>query len=249
MNFVLALPYEPELLEGATLPAATRPRPTPSHDQVAGPSAASDPGLEARVAADPSTRIAASDRARRRERFRALLELLDLCSPWPRSSASACFVYAPFAPDWWLPNAAGDHHHVVSTFGREIDSLFVIILWITGIVFIGTQIVLVWAAWRFVDRPGAGRRRPVLPRQPAAGGDLDDHPGGDPGLHRPLPDGDLGRASSSAAPRPRSQPLAEVTGRQFQWVMRYPGPDGKLNTARRPVHGQRPALRQGHRRP
>ena len=39
-------------------------------------------------------------------------------------------------------------------FGREIDSLFVIILWITGIVFIGTQIVLVWAAWRFVDRPG-----------------------------------------------------------------------------------------------
>ena len=29
-----------------------------------------------------------------------------------------------------------------------------IILWITGIVFIGTQIVLVWVAWRFVDRPG-----------------------------------------------------------------------------------------------
>ena len=27
------------------------------------------------------------------------------------------------------------------------------------------------------------------------------------------------------------QPLAEVTARQFQWVIRYPGPDGKLNTA------------------
>ena len=40
----------------------------------------------------------------------------------------ATFVYAPFSPDWWLPNPAGDHHHVVSTFGREIDSLFVIIL-------------------------------------------------------------------------------------------------------------------------
>ena len=25
-------------------------------------------------------------------------------------------------------------------------------------------------------------------------------------------------------------PLAEVTARQFQWVIRYPGPDGKLNT-------------------
>ena len=34
---------------------------------------------------------------------------------------------------------------------------------------------------------------------------------------------------------PKVQPLAEVTGRQFQWVMRYPGPDGKLHTARRPA--------------
>ena len=29
---------------------------------------------------------------------------------------------------------------------------------------------------------------------------------------------------------PKVQPLAEVTGRQFQWVMRYPGPDGRLHT-------------------
>jgi cytochrome c oxidase subunit 2 len=29
---------------------------------------------------------------------------------------------------------------------------------------------------------------------------------------------------------PKVPPLAEITGRQFQWVMRYPGPDGKLNT-------------------
>ena len=53
---------------------------------------------------------------------------------------------------------AGELHHVVSTFGREIDSLFIIILGITGIVFIGTQVVLVWAAYRFVDQrtPRAG---------------------------------------------------------------------------------------------
>ena len=107
------------------------------------------------------------------------------------------FVYAPFSPDWWLPNPPGDHLHVVSTFGREIDSLFLIILWITGIVFIGTQIVLVWAALPVRGRarcPGpAGPPGRVLPRQPAARGDLDDHPGRHPGLHRPLPDGDLGR--------------------------------------------------------
>ena len=51
-------------------------------------------------------------------------------------------LYAPFSPDWWLPNAEGDRFHVLSTFGREIDSLFMIILVITGVVFIGTQIVL-----------------------------------------------------------------------------------------------------------
>lgn len=30
---------------------------------------------------------------------------------------------------------------------------------------------------------------------------------------------------------PKVQPLAEVTARQFQWVMRYPGPDGRLHTS------------------
>src|SRR5438034_10218236 len=68
------------------------------------------------------------------------------------------FLYAPFSPDWWLPNAAGDYRHVVSTFGREIDSLYMIILVITGVVFIGTQVVLVIAAYRFVDeRDALGR--------------------------------------------------------------------------------------------
>jgi cytochrome c oxidase subunit II len=60
------------------------------------------------------------------------------------------FLYAPFSPDWWLP-VAGVPSHVISTFGREIDSLFIIILAITGIVFIGTQIVLVWAQYKFAD--------------------------------------------------------------------------------------------------
>ena len=115
-------------------------------------------------------------------------------------------------------------YHVVSTFGREIDSLFVIILWITGIVFIGTQIALVWAAWRFVDRPGPGRR----PTSTAASGSRS--------IWTIIPAAilvfialyQMGTWASikfrSAAPK--VQPLAEVTARQFQWVMRYPGPDG-----------------------
>ena len=137
------------------------------------------------------------------------------------------FVYAPFAPDWWLPEPRAEPHHVVSTFGREIDSLFVIILWITGIVFIGTQIVLVWAAWQFVDGPGrvatyfhgSQRLEVIWTIIPAA-------------ILVFIALYQMGTWAEikfrSAAPK--VQPLAEVTARQFQWVMRYPGPDGRLHT-------------------
>jgi cytochrome c oxidase subunit II len=138
------------------------------------------------------------------------------------------FVYSPFSPDWWLPNIAGEPHHVVSKFGRDIDSLFVIILWITGIVFIGTQIALVWAAWRFVDRPGrvavyfhgSQRLEVIWTIIPAA-------------ILVFIALYQMGTWSEikfrSAAPK--VQPLAEITARQFQWVMRYPGPDQRLHSS------------------
>ena len=164
------------------------------------------------------------------------------CSPWPRCSASACFAYSPFDADWWLPNAPGNHHHVVSTFGREIDSLFVIILWITGIVFIGTQIVLVWES--FAVRRPARAGGDLLPRQPAARGDLDDHPGGDPGLHRALPDGDLGRDQV-----PELGAEGPAAGRDHRAAVpvghALPRPRRPAAHDRRRPPGQRPALRQG----
>ena len=160
-----------------------------------------------------------------------------------------CFVYSYFSPDWWLPNPARrGFHEVVSTFGREIDSLFMIILWITGIVFIATQIVLVWAMHRFADvrdaqgRPvrkadyfhGSQRLEVIWTIIPAA-------------ILVFIALYQMGTWAEikfrSAAPKVR--PLAEITGRQFQWVMRYPGPDGRLNTRDDLVAGQRPAFRQG----
>jgi cytochrome c oxidase subunit II len=143
------------------------------------------------------------------------------------------FVYAPFAPDWWLPNPIGDYRHVVSTFGREIDSLFVIILWITGVTFIGTQVVLVWVAYRYGDEKDASGK-PVRAAQYFHGSQRLEV------IWTIIPAAilvfialyQMGTWASikfrSAAPR--VAPLAEITGRQFQWVMRYPGPDGKLNT-------------------
>jgi cytochrome c oxidase subunit 2 len=138
-----------------------------------------------------------------------------------------CFLYAPFAPSWWLPNPPPGHHHVVSTFGRDIDSLYIIILWITGIVYIGTQVTLVWATFKFPDRPGrvanyfhgSQRLEVVWTIIPAA-------------ILVFIALYQMGTWASikfrSAAPK--VEPLAEITARQFQWVMRYPGPDGRLQT-------------------
>jgi cytochrome c oxidase subunit 2 len=57
------------------------------------------------------------------------------------------FVVAPFV-GWWLPQDA-------ASYGSKVDGLFYLILAITGIAFIGTETVLVWAMWKFVARPGA----------------------------------------------------------------------------------------------
>jgi cytochrome c oxidase subunit 2 len=144
-----------------------------------------------------------------------------------------CFAYSYFSPDWWLPNTEDDPHHVVSTFGREIDSLYLIILWITGIVFIGTQVVLVWAMHRFADERDA-QGRPVRKADYFHGSQRLEV------IWTIIPAAilvfialyQMGTWAEikfrSAAPK--VPPLAEITGRQFQWVMRYPGPDGKLNT-------------------
>ncbi len=145
----------------------------------------------------------------------------------------AAFLYAPFSADWWLPNPPDQTHHVISAFGREIDNLFLIILFITGAVFIGTQVVLVYSSYKFVDemdehgKPkraatyshGNNRLEVIWTIIPGA-------------ILVFLAVYQVGTWASikfrSAAPR--VAPLAEITARQFQWVIRYPGPDGRLNS-------------------
>lgn len=55
-------------------------------------------------------------------------------------------VAAPFA-GWWLPKD-------VSTFGGGIDALFYVILAVTGFFFILTEVILVYALFRFAGQPG-----------------------------------------------------------------------------------------------
>ena len=47
---------------------------------------------------------------------------------------------------------------------------------------------------------------------------------------------------------PDIQPPCEVTGRQFNWDFRYPGPDNELYTARRHRPHRRQTLFAGRRR-
>lgn len=134
-------------------------------------------------------------------------------------SVAAC-VYAPFNSDWWLP-------HNVSSLGHDVDALFDIVLWITGIVFIGTQIALGWVTLRYVDAPGRkadyfhGSQRleviwTIIPSAVLVF----------IALYQMGTWAEIKFKSSA----PKVRPLAEVTARQFQWMIKYPGPDGKLNT-------------------
>ena len=143
----------------------------------------------------------------------------------------ACFAYAPFHPEWWLPGGPDPKvSHLVSpsSIGKEVDVLFVIILWITGIVFIGTQVALAWAAWKFADGPGRiavyfhGSQRleliwTIIPAIALV-------------FITVYQFGTWANVKFKSA-EPNVAPLAEVTARQFQWVTRYAGPDGKFRTS------------------
>ena len=61
-------------------------------------------------------------------------------------ASALLFIVAPFV-GWWLPKD-------VCTFGPQVDGLFYLILAITGVAFVGTEVILVMALWRYPARPG-----------------------------------------------------------------------------------------------
>ena len=66
---------------------------------------------------------------------------------WPTVAVVACW-YAP-QMGWWFPGATGEPGTGVahSPLGQRIDDLFWLILVITAVVFIGTQIALGYVLW------------------------------------------------------------------------------------------------------
>ena len=139
------------------------------------------------------------------------------------------FVWA--MADWWpmrghwLPENINAH-------GGVIDSLFLFILILTGVIFVITSLALFWFLWKYdaaknaqpvTFTHGSHTLEVVWSILPAATlvfiAIYQMDAWADAKMRRPtLPSGEL---------RP---PLAEITGRQFEWRIRYAGPDGKIHT-------------------
>ena len=130
----------------------------------------------------------------------------------------ATFVFAPYF-NIWLPIDVSEH-------GRVIDNLFMFVFYLTGAVFIVTELVLVYYMWKY---DASSNDQPVKYSHGSHALEL---------VWTILPAVTLlfiaiyqmeAWASAKMLP-PDMPPTAEVTGRQFNWDFRYPGPDNELYT-------------------
>jgi cytochrome c oxidase subunit 2 len=62
-------------------------------------------------------------------------------------AATLSFVVSPFVHGWWMP-------HPASTWARDVDALFYLILGITGFFFLLTEGILVYSMYRYAGTPG-----------------------------------------------------------------------------------------------
>jgi len=130
----------------------------------------------------------------------------------------ATFVAAPYY-NIYFPKDVSEH-------GHTIDNLFLFILYLTGFVFIATELVLFYFMWKYDEKSNT---EPVKYEHGSHALEI---------VWTILPAATLlfiaiyqmeAWASAKMNP-PDMKPLVEVTGRQFNWDFRYPGPDNELYT-------------------
>ncbi len=119
----------------------------------------------------------------------------------------------------WLPVDISEN-------GRMIDHLFYFILWLTGVVFVVTEGAMFWFMWRYESR---ANRDPVKFSHGSHSLEV---------VWTILPAATLlfiaiyqmNAWADSKMRKPKIVPTVEVTGRQFEWRLRYPGKDNVLGT-------------------
>ena len=135
----------------------------------------------------------------------------------------ALFVVAAdgtWLPKHWFPED-------VSEYGHHIDKLFMVILWLTGAVFVATELCLIWFMARY-DRNsntepvkflhGSHTLEVVWTVIPAA-------------TLLFIAIYQMNVWADTKVRRPNVPGMTvEVTARQFEWRLRYPGKDGEFDT-------------------
>lgn len=138
--------------------------------------------------------------------------------------AAAIFEIGPFYGHWF-PEDISEH-------GAVIDGLFNSIMFLTGVIFIGTGIALFYFMWKY---DAAKNTEPVKFTHGSHSLEIcwsiipavtllfiavyQMHAWADAKMIRPkMEDGSL------------VPPIAEVTGRQFEWRIKYAGADGEIGT-------------------
>lgn len=138
---------------------------------------------------------------------------------WPIAAIVSCLI-SP-AMGWWFP---GDGT-AATKLGQEIDNLFFLILYIVTAVFIATQIALGYVLWRGCQHTGEkawfthGSHNLEMLWTIVPSGIL---------LFIALYQMDVWMRFRVTATFPTAAvdaPIAEVTARQFEWRIRYPGID------------------------
>jgi cytochrome c oxidase subunit 2 len=130
----------------------------------------------------------------------------------------ATFVVAPYYQHWF-PRDVSEH-------GRVIDQLFMFILWLTGIIFVATEGALFYFAWKYDARTntapvkfshGSHTLEVVWTILPAV-------------TLLFISIYQMNAWAEAKMRKPDIPVTAEITGRQFNWDVRYPGKDGELHT-------------------
>ena len=130
---------------------------------------------------------------------------------------------------WWAPSAGYWLPKDISEHGHQIDHLWTFILVLTGVVFVVTEVLLFWFLWRY---DGAQNADPVKYTHGSHNLEV---------IWTILPAATLlfiaiyqmNAWADVKIRNPGAEGLpitVEVTGRQFEWRLRYPGADGKLGT-------------------